>query len=296
MKAISFMRALEQKREEKKWVSVGLDTDFEEISPEVVEFLRKHYNLAPYGAQGPVVFAFNRAIIGATYDVAACYKIDPEFYAASGLQGFWALERTAAYLHDMHLGFPWIFDRKYGSVGHTNEASARYAFEILRAPAVTVNPFVGRAGGLDVFLRHWDKGIFVWCQSSNEGASDFQNPDRLAFRVALKTRNEWNEFGNCGLVIGATYPAELYRIRQWIGALPVLVPGVGLQGGDLTASVKAAIHTDPGTGEVILPALFNSSRGIIFASHGEDFAEVARAKTIEFNSAIRKVLEEAKSA
>ncbi|MBI1888375.1 MAG: orotidine-5'-phosphate decarboxylase [Candidatus Spechtbacteria bacterium] len=292
MKAISFMQALEQKREEKKWVSVGLDTDYDEISPEVVEFLRKHYNLAPYFARGPVTFAFNRAIIEATCDIAACYKINPEFYAASGLQGFWALERTAEYLWSMHPNVPWIFDRKYGDVGHANEASVRYCFGILKAPAVTVNPLVGRDGGLDAFLWHKNKGVFVWCQSSNKGALDFQDPERLSLRVVLKVHHDWNALGNCGLVVGAKNPARMGEIRKWAKGLPFLVPGVGEQGGDLKEAVKASLYRNFDTGEITLPALFNSSRGIIFASHGEDFAEMARAKVIELNSAIGKILEE----
>lgn len=292
MKTLSCMDALKGKREEKKYVSVGLDTDFNEISPEVVEFLRKHYNLAPYGAEGPVVFAFNRAIIEATYDIAACYKINSEFYAASGLQGLWALERTASYLHEMHLGFPWIFDRKYGDVGHTNEASICYAFGILRAPAVTVNGFVGKADGLDAFLQYRDKGIFVWCQSSNDGARDFQSRERLSIAIACKVQQDWNEFGNCGLVVGARNSAKIGEIRKWAKGLPFLVPGIGEQGGDLEATVKAAVYRDLYTGGVSLPALFNSSRGIIHGSHGEDFAEVARQKTVEVNNAIQKILEE----
>lgn len=290
MKTVSFMQALEEKREEKKYVSVGLDADFDEISPEVIEVLRKRYNLAPYGAEGPVIFAFNRAMIEATYDIAACYKINPEFYAASGLQGFYALERTAEYLRDMHQNVSWIFDRKYGDVGHTNEASVRYAFGVLRAPAVTVNPFVGRAGGLDVFLRHWDKGIFVWCQSSNEGARDFQSRERQNIAIACRVQQDWNELGNCGLVVGAKNSVSMGEIRKWAKGLPLLVPGVGEQGGDLEGAVKAALYTDAYTGEISLPAIFNSSRGIIFASHGEDFADVARQKTLDLNTELVKVL------
>ena len=315
MKTISFMQALKEKREEKKWVSVGLDTDFDEIPPEVVEFLRKRYNLASYEAQGPVMFAFNRTIIEATCDIVACYKINPEFYAASGLQGFWALERTAEYLHDMHLGFPWIFDRKYGDVGHTNKASAHYAFGILKVGAVTVNPWGGREDGLDVFLKYKNKGIFIWCRGSNKGAREIQDIkittisggalcdepiyELIAERVSgfieyvgPSPELGWNISRNCGLVMGATYPEQLAQVRRVIGDMPILIPGIGAQKGDLAKTVKAAVYIDPETGKKSLPAIFNSSRSIIYASEGEDFAEVARQRTLDLNIEIVKIFEE----
>lgn len=307
----SCMEMLKGKFEERKNLCIGLDTDFREISDEVKGYLREHFNLAPMGAEGPVIFSFNRAIIDATFDIAACYKINPAFYEASGIQGLWALERTASYLHDMHQSMPWIFDRKYGDVGHASAAGARYAFGVLRAPAVTVNPWGGRADGLDAFLKHEDKGIFVWCKGSNEGSKEFQEieinhpypggGDQSLYELVAENVSGfteyigptpewgWNERGNCGVVVGATDPEAIRRVRFVVGDMPILIPGIGSQEGDLEQAVKAALYMDFKTGEISLPAIFNVSRSIIFASRAEDFVEAARAKAGELHEAIRKI-------
>jgi orotidine-5'-phosphate decarboxylase len=291
MEDVLCMEMLEQQQQEGKFLCVGLDVDPDEISPAIQKFLRRKYRLPSFGGEGPLRFAFNKEIIRATHDLVCCYKLNRSF--CEGMQGIWAAHMTTSFLRDFFPHIPLIFDAKYGDVKVATQRSAAYAFEDLKAHAVTVNPYGGKQDGIDAFLDYKDRGVFVWCHSSNEGASDFQIPERLAFRVALKVHRDWNEFGNCGLVIGATYPAELYRIRQWVGRLPILVPGSGAQGGDLRAAVKAAMHTDPSTGRKSLPAIFNFSRDVIFASRGTDFREQARGKVTELADIILDTFEKA---
>jgi orotidine-5'-phosphate decarboxylase len=183
---------------------------------------------------------------------------------------------------------PIILDGKFGDIGHSAAKYAKFAFEELGVDAVTVDPWGGRADGLDAFLEYKDKGIFVWCRGSNKGAEEFQ--DRLYLDVALRVGKLWNTAGNCGLVMGATHPTKFVEVRRVVGDMPMLIPGIDAQKGDLEKSIEAAICTDLTTGERSLPAIINSSRGIIYASKGEDFTEAARKKTEEFNDKILNVL------
>lgn len=302
----SFMRKFSRKKKERKHICVGLDTDLANISRRIEAFLREEFCLPTNGCSGPLAFRFNQQIIDATKDLVACYKLNRAFY--EGYNGLWALQSTAKYLREVAPDVPWFFDAKYGDVGNTAQKYAHYAFDILKADAVTVNPYGGRADGIDAFLKYKDKGIFVWCCSSNEGADEFQGMDIMGWigdqergrpalsylyiEVAKHASKLWNKNGNCGVVVGATYPDELRIVREIVGDMPILIPGIGAQGGDLRESVKAAIYTDLKTGKKSLSALFNSSRGIIYASSGRDFAEAARRKTEELNNAIRSVLKD----
>jgi orotidine-5'-phosphate decarboxylase len=170
-----------------------------------------------------------------------------------------------------------ILDAKRGDIGATAEQYAREAFERYKADAVTVNPYMG-GDTLEPYLAYPDKGVIVLCRTSNPGGDDFQmlpvqvngQSQPLYQYVAHKAATEWNRNGNVSLVVGATYPAELAAVRQIIGDMPLLVPGIGAQGGDIQAAVQAG-KTANGTGLVI-----NSSRAILYASAGEDFAEAAR--------------------
>lgn len=314
MKHQTFMEKLARKREEGKYVCVGLDTDFSSISFEIIEFLRrKRSRSSPsLGVRGPAMLAFNRAIIWATSNIAACYKLNRAFY--EGKQGIWALDNTVKFLHEIAPNVPWIFDAKYGDIGNISRVYARYVFHELGADAVTVNPYGGRADGIDAFLEYKDKGIFVWCRGSNEGSRELQDIGILTWRTpggspeiaihqllaerisgfneytGVVRQDGWNKHGNCGLVVGATHPNELEGVRGVAGDMPILIPGIGAQGGDLAGSVKAALYISPTTGEKSLPAIFNASRSIIYASGKLDFAEIARKKTEELNSNIRDTL------
>jgi orotidine-5'-phosphate decarboxylase len=230
-------------------VSVGLDADPDRIP----DFLDDH--------EMPR-WAFNRRIIDATHEHAACYKPNAAFYEDA--DGWRALWETVAYAHGK--GVPVLLDAKRGDIGNT----ARQYAEVLDAvDAITVNPYMG-GDSLQPFLSDADSGVFVLCRTSNPGGADLQNlelasGEPLYERVAALA-DTWNEHDNVGLVVGATAPEELETIRETVPEIPFLVPGVGAQGGDAEAAVEHGLA--PREGASVDVGLVNSSRGIIFA--GED--------------------------
>jgi len=248
-------------------VCVGLD-------PEVERFPR-----ALSGAAR--IFEFNKAIIDATADLVCCYKPQFAHYAAQGAED--QLLRTIEYIHQKHPGVPVLLDSKRGDVGNTAERYAREAFERYGADATTVNPYLG-TDSLEPFLKHADRGVVILCRTSNPGARDLQDLEtggrKLYQVVAEMAAKRWNSRGNCLLVVGATYPRELAEVREIVGDMPLLLPGIGAQGGDVEAAVKAG-QTSNGTG-----LLVSSSRGIIYASSGEDFADAARKATLALRDQI----------
>lgn len=249
-------------------VCVGLD-------PEPARFP------AQFAGRPRAILEFNQAIVDATRDLACCYKPQFAHYAAEHAEE--QLEATIRYIREQAPGMPVILDSKRGDIGSTAERYAREAFERYGADAVTVNPYLG-GDALEPFLAYASKGVIVLCRTSNPGARDFQDLEvggkRLYQVVAERVARDWNGRGNCMLVVGATYPAELADIRSRVGDLPFLVPGVGAQGADVERAVKSG-RTAAGGGLVI-----NSSRAILYASRGEDFAAAARAATIELRDAI----------
>ena len=220
------------------------------------------------------VAAFNRAIVEATADLVCVYKPNLAFYEALGPQGMEVLQRT---LEAIPKGIPVIADAKRGDIGSTAEAYARALFDVYGFDAATVNPYLG-GDALSPFLERADKGVFVLCRTSNPGGADLQ--DRLIAAdgharplyevVAELARDKWNVHGNVGLVVGATYPEELGRIRQLCPDMTFLLPGVGAQGADVAAAVRNAL--DEGGGGFII----TSSRQILYASSGRDYAQAAR--------------------
>lgn len=235
------------------------------------------------------VGAFNRAIIAATADLVCCYKPNIAFYEALGRAGFEALKATIAAVPD---GIPVLLDAKRGDVPNTAEAYARALFDEWGADAVTVNPYLGE-DSLAPFFRRAERGVFVVCRTSNPGARDLQDlrvrgadggEEPLYLHVAARV-NGWNSSGNAGLVIGATYPAELALVRERCPELPILVPGVGAQQGELAASVRAADNGRP------WGFLVNASRGVLYAAQaGEDPATSARAAALALRDAINAEL------
>ncbi|MFA5590750.1 MAG: orotidine-5'-phosphate decarboxylase [Lysobacteraceae bacterium] len=216
------------------------------------------------------VFAFCRAIADATAPYVCAFKPQIAHFSALGAEA--ALQRLIAYIHAEHPGIPVILDSKRGDIGSTAQHYASEAFVRFGADAVTVNPYLGR-DSVQPFLDHADKGVIVLCRTSNPGSGEFQDlpVDGLPLyrHVARRVANEWNEHGNCALVIGATWPDELAQVRADVGELPFLVPGIGAQGGDVQAVMRAGACADGG-GLVI-----SSSRAILYAGAGEDFAEAA---------------------
>src|SRR3954464_4959043 len=220
------------------------------------------------------IFDFCAAIVDATHDLAIAFKPQIAYFAAHRAEP--ALEALVAHIHRVAPRVPVILDAKRGDIGATAEQYAREAFERYRADAVTLSPFMG-FDSVQPYLKHQGKGAFLLCCTSNPGGDDLQN-QRLATvegspllyeHVARLAQGPWNLNGQLGLVVGATYPAEIERVRALAPTLPLLIPGVGAQGGDAAATVKAGWRPDA-------PIVVNSSRAILYASSGEDFAAAAR--------------------
>ncbi len=227
------------------------------------------------------LFEFGRAIVDATADLVCAFKPQIAYYAAARAED--QLEMTIAHIRRHHPGIPVILDAKRADIGSTAEMYAKEAFERYQADAVTVNPYLG-FDALAPFLAHADKGVIVLCRTSNPGAREVQDLDskgrKLYEFIAEKAARDWNANGNVLLVVGATYPEELARIRAIVGDMPILVPGVGAQGGDV-AAVVANGATAAGTGLII-----SSSRAVLYAGGGADYAEAARSAAQELRDEI----------
>jgi orotidine-5'-phosphate decarboxylase len=223
------------------------------------------------GADYPL-FEFGRAIVDATADLVCAFKPQIAYYAAEGAED--QLGMTIDYIQQHYPAIPVILDAKRGDIGSTAEMYAREAFERYRADALTVNPYLG-FDALAPFLAHADKGVIVLCRTSNPGAREVQdiesNGTKLYQIIAEKAARDWNAKGNVLLVVGATYPGELAEIRAIVGDMPILVPGVGAQGGDIAAVVANGATAD-GTGLII-----SASRAVLYAGSGTDYAEAARS-------------------
>ena len=229
------------------------------------------------------VFEFCRAIVDATADLVCCFKPQIAHFAALRAEG--ALERLIAHIHAHHPGVPVILDAKRGDIGSTAQNYASEAFDRYAADAVTVNPYLGR-DSVQPFLDRTDRGVILLCRTSNPGARDVQDLEvagrPLYQRVAALVADEWNTNGNCALVVGATYPRELAEVRAIAGAMPLLVPGVGAQGGDVAAVVANGKNAD-GAGLII-----SSSRAILYAGSGDDYADAARRAAQALRDEINK--------
>jgi orotidine-5'-phosphate decarboxylase len=229
------------------------------------------------------VFEFCAAIVDATADLVCSYK--PQIAHFAALRAEETLERLIAHIHAKHPGVPVILDAKRGDIGSTAQHYVTEAFDRYGADAVTLNPYLGRDSA-QPFLDRADKGVILLCHTSNPGAADLQDLDvggkPLYQHVAQVIAREWNTHGNCALVTGATWPEQLAQVRALIGDMPLLVPGIGAQGGDVQAVVRHG-RTPDGTGLMI-----NSSRAILYAGSGEDFAQAARAATLELRDTINR--------
>ena len=237
------------------------------------------------------IFEFNRAIIDATHDLVCCYKPNLAFYEAFGPPGLETLRRTLEHIPD---DIAVIGDAKRGDIGNTAKAYAASLFEYYGFDAVTANPYLG-GDSLAPFLAYADKGVFVLCRNSNPGAADFQlltvsrdNGEQRPLYMEVAARcNDWNVSGNVGLVVGATYPDELRRVRRQCPDLPILLPGIGAQGGDLRASLANGLDSN-GAGLIIA-----SSRQVLYASKGNDFAQRARDAALDLRDRINECRVEA---
>jgi orotidine-5'-phosphate decarboxylase len=229
------------------------------------------------------IFEFCKAIVDATADLVCAFKPQFAYFAAQRAEP--QLERLCRYILESYPDVLLILDAKRGDIGPTAEQYAHEAFDRYAADVVTVNPYLG-TDSIEPYLRSPDHGILVICRTSNEGGADFQSLDvkgePLYANVARRVALDWSEMGECGLVVGATFPDELATVRSIVGEMPVLVPGIGAQGGDLEATVAAGARSD-GFGMVI-----SSSRAILYASDRPDFATAARHEALQTRDAIRR--------
>lgn len=284
----TFNEKLQAKWDEGKSVCVGLDSELSKIPHEAHRTGGIHTDIDDWCHY--TLREFNQRIVGATHDLVCAYKPNLAFYMAHGDKGLLALRDTIEYIRKVAPDVPVILDAKIADIGNTNRGYVEMAFEYLDADAVTVHPYLGEEA-LQPFLDRKDKGIIVLCRTSNPGSWEFQDLNveihggmfMLLYKAVAKQVSErWNANGNCAVVVGATYPEELAQVRRIVGDMPILIPGIGAQGGDVEATVKAGMNSR-GQGMII-----NSSRGIIFASSGEDFAEVARRETLKLNDLINQ--------
>ena len=273
----TFVAMLEQRWQQGNFVCVGLDLEYNRL-PASVKSARSHEG---------ALFAFGRAIIDATHDLACAYKPNSAFYEAQGDEGLHALTKIVHYIKDTYPTVPVILDAKRADIGSTNLGYVSSAFDLLGVDALTVHPYLGKEA-LAPFLARKEKGIIVLAKTSNPGSGEFQDllvgelREPLYQVIARNVAHYWNTNGNCALVVGATYPAELQRVRSIVGDLPILIPGIGAQGGDVAATVRAG-KDSRGWGIIV-----NSSRDIIYASSEQDFAQAARNATIELNTEINR--------
>lgn len=256
---------------------VGLDPDIRLFPPA----LQARFRSDPATA----LARFNQEIIAATADLVCAYKPNLAFYAQYGLPGLEALRATRALVPG---GIPVLLDAKVNDIGHTASAYATAYFDAFGFDAITASPYLGE-DSLRPFLERRDRGVFVVCRTSNPGAGDLQDlplaPDGAPVYQAVAARiKRWGDrYGFCGAVVGATYPRELAEVRRIAPAAPILVPGIGAQGGDLEATVRAGLDRD-GFGLVV-----SASRAVLYASTGADFALVAREAAMALRDAIDRV-------
>ena len=248
---------------------VGLDPDFARI-PEHLK-----------GEEDPV-WAFCRAIVDATAPFVCAFKPQIAYFAAMGAEK--TLERVIAYIHEKHPDIPVILDAKRGDIGSTARQYAKEAFVRYKADAVTVSPYMGY-DTITPYLEYQDKGVIILCRTSNPGGADIEelvcDGEMIYERIARLASGPWNTTRQLGLVVGATQPAEIARVRKIAPSLPLLVPGIGAQGGDVNAAVAAGLDA-AGAGMII-----NSSRAIIFAGNDENFAQAAADAARATRDAIR---------
>jgi len=268
---MSFIGAIEAAWEQQNsLVCVGLDPDLNKIP-------------AHLRTKDTPLFEFNKAIVDSTADLVCAFKPQIAYYSASRSEH--ELEMTIDHIHVNHPEIPVILDAKRGDIGSTASMYAKEVFDRYKADAVTVNPYMG-FDTLEPFLERGDKGVIILCRTSNPGAKDIQdlepNGKRLYQIIAGMAAGKWNYNSNVLLVVGATYPKELKEIRSIAGDIPFLVPGVGAQGGDVESAVTNGKNSS-GTGMII-----NSSRGIIYASNGTDFAQAARNAATQLRDEINR--------
>ena len=265
-----------QIRQKQSFLCIGLDTDLDKIPPHLL-------------SEEDPIFAFNKAIIDATHHLCVGYKPNIAFYEAYGLKGWSALERTINYINENYPEQFTIADAKRGDIGNTSTRYAKAFFENLAFDAITIAPYMGR-DSVEPFLAFKNKHAILLALTSNQGAFDYQTKliaGKEVYKEVLEVSKTYKNAENLMYVVGATKAEYLTEIRQIIPDQFILVPGVGAQGGDLNEVCKYGMNKNIGI-------LVNSSRGIIYASNGRDFAEKAAERAAEIQTRMRKQLDKLK--
>jgi orotidine-5'-phosphate decarboxylase len=265
-------RVKNAQRKHSSLLCVGLDSD--------VALLPRHMRRSP-----SALLVFNRRIIDATHDLVCAYKLNLAFYEALGEQGWRVLKKT---LQHIPRNIITIGDGKRGDIGNTAERYAAALFDDLRFDAITVNPYMGY-DSVEPFLRNARRGVFLLALTSNKGSSDFQRlkvAGQPLYERVVQAAVRWNTKKNIGLVVGATHSKELQRIRTLAPTMPILLPGIGSQGGDVQAAVRYGCTK---RGDL---AIINASRSILYASRGKNFADVARTEALRLRDEMTRALED----
>ena len=235
------------------------------------------------------IFDFCASIVDTTRDLVISFKPQIAYFAAHRAED--QLERLIAHIHAVAPQVPVILDAKRGDIGSTAEQYAQEVFERYRADAVTLSPFMG-FDSVEPYLQYEGKGVILLCRTSNPGSADLQaqtlqSGDKVYEHIARLASGAWNRGGQLGLVVGATYPAEIARVRELAPTLPLLIPGVGAQGGDALATVRAGWQGDA-AGRTLAPIIVNSSRAVLYASRGDNFADAARQAAFATRDALNQ--------
>lgn len=276
----TFLEKVQIHWQQKKYICVGLDPDYEKIP---------HYLKEAHASRAKVFFVFNKAIIDATAHLVCAYKPNSAFYEAEGLDGIQVLFQTVSYLRERYPDIPIILDAKRADIGNTNKAYAKAAFESLQADALTVNAYHG-VEALEPFTSYKGKGVLVLIKTSNPEAKAVQDltiANHIEPLYKVVARQVLETFGNnpnVGIVVGATYPKELEEVRAIVGDMPILIPGAGAQGGNAEAAIQA------GKNSKHEGVILNFSRSILYASHGADFAERAKEELEKLHKQMSKNL------
>jgi orotidine-5'-phosphate decarboxylase len=260
----------------KSFLCIGLDVDLTKIPQHLM-------------ALEDPIFEFNKAIIDATHDLCVSYKPNTAFYEAYGIKGWQSLQKTIAYINDKHPEIFTIADAKRGDIGNTSSMYAKAFFEDMQFDSVTVAPYMGK-DSVEPFLAFENKHTIMLALTSNEGAFDFQTQNvagKELYKVVLETSKSWKNAANLMYVVGATKAEYFTEIRKIVPNSFLLVPGVGAQGGSLAEVCKFGMNKNVGL-------LINSSRGILYASNGTDFAEKAREEALKLQEEMESLLEKAR--
>tara|TARA_R110000868_G_scaffold48720_3_gene157708 strand:- start:34026 stop:34859 length:834 start_codon:yes stop_codon:yes gene_type:complete len=269
---LTTQQLIEQIKIKKSFLAVGLDVDLDKIPKHLLEL------------EDPI-FEFNKAIIDVTHDLCVAYKPNTAFYEAYGIKGWMSLEKTINYINDTYPDIFTIADAKRGDIGNTSSMYAKAFFEDLNFDSVTVAPYMGK-DSVEPFLAFQNKHTIMLALTSNEGAFDFQTltvDGKELYKQVLETSNTWKNAENLMYVVGATKAEYFTEIRKIVPDSFLLVPGVGAQGGSLSEVCKYGMNANVGL-------LINSSRGIIYASNGNDFAEKARAEALKMQQEMSAIV------